>query len=336
MAVVPARRSPERPRPFRHVGSRCRGGSPAPAGAGRGRRELAPRTSTEIETSAAAALGRRPSHAAVTTSSSDTSSRWIGRRPSSARARTSRSSASRASRSASSEARRIVASISAEVRGRRGRARARPSGSRASAELVGCVVDEPAFAGDGLLQPRKHVVQRRREPAELVVGGRDRQAPVGLRCRDRGGLDAHTLDRPERRAGQHPAGQRGQTSATGPPIAKSTSSRSRASWRSDNVRPITMNGRSPRREPRGGGRNLQARHMPLEEHRPRLGQRRRGDQRAARHLGRGFEDRARRVQHLGEGLVGVDRPPDWASNVPLRTPASTTCARDPARRRSAP
>ena len=54
----------------------------------------------------------------------------------------------------------------------------------------------------------EHLVQRLGEPGDLVLRGRHRQAAPGRRRRDRARLAPHRLDRPQRRAGEHVAGER--------------------------------------------------------------------------------------------------------------------------------
>ena len=70
------------------------------------------------------------------------------------------------------------------------------------AQLVARVVDEGALALQGGLEPGEHLVQGLAEPAELVVGLRQRQALIGLGRRDLRGAAAHRLDRAQRGAGR--------------------------------------------------------------------------------------------------------------------------------------
>ena len=76
------------------------------------------------------------------------------------------------------------------------------------AQLVAGVGDERALALERLLEPREHLVERRPEAADLVVGRADRQARARLVGPDRGGAAAHPLDRAQRGGGRPVAGQR--------------------------------------------------------------------------------------------------------------------------------
>ena len=61
------------------------------------------------------------------------------------------------------------------------------------------VGDETAFAFERVAEAVQHLVQGHAEPAELVVRSGQREAPLGLGCGDRIRLDAHRVDRTERR-----------------------------------------------------------------------------------------------------------------------------------------
>ena len=63
------------------------------------------------------------------------------------------------------------------------------------AELVARVVDEPALALDRRLEALEHLVQRRPEASELVIGWRHREPLARIAGRDLGGPAAHPFDR---------------------------------------------------------------------------------------------------------------------------------------------
>ena len=56
---------------------------------------------------------------------------------------------------------------------------------------------EAPLAGQALLEPAEHVVERLAEPVDLITRAREREAPAGRVPRDLGGLTAHRLDRPQ-------------------------------------------------------------------------------------------------------------------------------------------
>jgi hypothetical protein len=69
---------------------------------------------------------------------------------------------------------------------------------------VARVLDEASFALERRRETVEHLVQRDGERAQLVVGGRDREAVGVVGRRDAGGLAAHPFDRPERGADDEP------------------------------------------------------------------------------------------------------------------------------------
>ena len=56
---------------------------------------------------------------------------------------------------------------------------------------------EAPLAGEAVLEPAEHGVERLAEPADLITRAREREAPAGRVAGDLGGLAAHLLDRPE-------------------------------------------------------------------------------------------------------------------------------------------
>ncbi len=86
----------------------------------------------------------------------------------------------------------------------------RPQQRERRPQLVARVGDEAALVLDGGLDPRQHLVQRPAEPGDLVLAGRHGQPAPGRLGGDPGGLAAHLVDRPERGAGEPPAGERGE------------------------------------------------------------------------------------------------------------------------------
>ena len=78
------------------------------------------------------------------------------------------------------------------------------------AELVAGVVDEPAFALEGVLERREHVVERVPEPGDLVVAvGRHVEAQAVRAAGDLLGAPAVPLDRAQRRPGEEVPHHRG-------------------------------------------------------------------------------------------------------------------------------
>ena len=69
---------------------------------------------------------------------------------------------------------------------------------------------ERALARERRLHPVEHRVERRPEAADLVVGGRHREARARVGRLDLRGAPAHALDRPQRGRGRAVARQRGE------------------------------------------------------------------------------------------------------------------------------
>ena len=132
---------------------------------------------------------------------------------------TSRSSASRDSRSVSSAADRTARSSSSGVRSRRS---ARSSSARSIEErrsqLVARIGDEAALPLEGGLEASQHLVEHKPQLAQLVVGGRQRRGPPQLGHGDRLQHTPHRLDGPQGSRGQEvpPPDRRGGRSASGP------------------------------------------------------------------------------------------------------------------------
>ena len=72
------------------------------------------------------------------------------------------------------------------------------------------VGDEAPLSLEAVLESREHRVQRLAEPRDLVVGRRHGKALVERSRRDVGRAAPHRLDRPERRAGEEIAAERGE------------------------------------------------------------------------------------------------------------------------------
>ena len=62
--------------------------------------------------------------------------------------------------------------------------------------MAGAFENQPVVAG-GVFEPVEHLVERRSEPVQLVVGDREVQAMVESGGGDRRGLAAHPFDWPE-------------------------------------------------------------------------------------------------------------------------------------------
>jgi hypothetical protein len=75
---------------------------------------------------------------------------------------------------------------------------------------VARVGDERALALERRLEPAEHRVQGRAEAADLVVGGRDREAGARIAALDRGRTRAHALDGAQRGGGRPIPRQRGE------------------------------------------------------------------------------------------------------------------------------
>ena len=161
--------------PRGRAAGRCRRGCPSACSIRRGSSSAsAPAgASAAIERPSASARGAKRPRTRSSSSSRRTRSRLTGSRPWSDRAITSRSSASRVSRSTSSAAEASAARSSSGERpglpASSSSARRIASGVRSSWLGVG---DEDALALQRGLDPVEHLVQRRGEPVDLVVGSR--------------------------------------------------------------------------------------------------------------------------------------------------------------------
>ena len=71
-------------------------------------------------------------------------------------------------------------------------------------ELVGRVVDEPALAGEGVLEPLQHRVDGARDLRDLVVRAGIADASSEVASRDQGRTVGDALERPQRASGCQP------------------------------------------------------------------------------------------------------------------------------------
>ena len=173
------------------------------------------------------------------------------------------------------------------------------------AQLVARVGEEAPLVLERGVQASEHVVQRRREPRDLVAGGRDGQ-PCGRRCRDRRGAPAHRLDRAQRRRGQPVAGgrrEREADEAAEKEIGEQVGERllARLEGAGDDDRSGAVGGRYGEQAPASG--------RPAQLDRPQhpgavydAARLRRTDQ--GGHVRRGADDAAVRVEHLRECRAG--------------------------------